>query len=75
MEFKSISREAAIELFGEREVYSAEVYALSRETKRSTDRLYHAKRRNQSDRGLWMNWSFTPTAEMIDRANWIDTQN
>jgi hypothetical protein len=75
MEFKTISREDAIKLLGDQQVFNAEVYALTRETNRSLNSLYRAQHHDQSGSGLSLVWSFRPTTEMIERADWIDTQN
>lgn len=60
------TREEAVQLFGETEVWNTEVYSL-------TKGQYSSRAASLSGKGKA--WSFTPTSEQIEKAKWIDTQN
>lgn len=75
MVFRNISRENAISRFGAQEVYDAEIYALTKESKRSLDQTYNARIQDQSQTDTWLIWRFKPTYEMLEGVRGIDAQH
>jgi hypothetical protein len=72
-----VERADALKLLGEKAALEAEAIALSfvDRSKRLTSSRYRAKGCDPSDASRWVEWSFTPTNAVVERANWIDTQN